>query len=438
MTTKTETERFILFLYGMKFNTRINIRKVKAATPQKLHLVCRWGGIKFVYPTPYNVSPKHWNNKAQSVRNVIDVPNKDIINSYLNAIKGEALRLYTLTTAQRKELTAADLKKGLDLWNGYTEKNEIRFFIDYLQKYIDESPQRKNPKTGRFIGRRTIQEYITTKKNLIEYEREIKQRMTFENINLSTLTGFYDFLASDSKDFALNNIAKHIDNFRQFLRAAQADGYKVSNEILDTNKFKAAREKSQNIYLNKSELKALSNLDLSAKPTLDRVRDLFLIGCYTGLRISDFKDIQPHEIKDDFLNIITKKTRQRVVIPITDDLRAIFKKYDEHAPKPISEQKLNKYIKEIAALAGINEETEKQQTRHGKIIAEIGEKWQFVTSHTARRSFATNAVKSGIPIALIMAVTGHTKEGTFWKYVKLSPMEYGEAMKRYLSDLKNN
>lgn len=422
----------------MKFNTKINIRSATAATPQKLHLICRWGGIKFVYPTPYNVLPKHWNNKAQSVRSVINEPNKDMINGYLNAIKGEALRLYTLATAQRKELSKDDLKAGLDLWNGYTKKNEIRHFLDYLKKYIDESPTRKNPKTGRYIGRRTIQEYNTTNGYLIEYEQTTRQRLTFENITLTTLQGFYNFLASESKDFALNNIAKHIDNFRQFLRAAKSDGYNVSPEILDTDKFKPAREKAQNIYLNTNELKALFELDLSDNPTYDRVRDLFLIGCFTGLRISDFNDIQSHHIKGEILDITTKKTRQRVVIPITDDLRAIFNKHAGHAPQPISEQKLNKYIKEIAKCAGINDKTEKQQTRHGQVITEIREKWEFVTSHTARRSFATNGVKAGIPIALIMAITGHTKEATFWKYVKLSPLEKGEELKKYLTGLKSN
>lgn len=422
----------------MKFNTKINIRKATATTPQKLYLICRWGGVKFVYPTPYNVLPKHWNNKAQSVRSVINEPNKDIINGYLNAIKGEALRLYTLATAQRKELSKDDLKAGLDLWNGYIKKNEIRYFLDYLQKYIAESPNRKNPKTGRYISRRTIQEYNTTNSYLTEYEQTTRQRLTFENITLTTLQGFYNFLSSENKDFALNNIAKHVDNFRQFLRAAKSDGYNVSPDILDTDKFKPAREKAQNIYLNTNELKALFELDLSDNPTYDRVRDLFLIGCFTGLRISDFNDIQPHQIKGEILDITTKKTRQRVVIPITDDLRTIFNKYNGHAPKPISEQKLNKYIKEIAKLAGINDKTEKQQTRHGQIMVTIREKWEFVTSHTARRSFATNGVKAGIPIALIMAITGHTKEATFWKYVKLSPLEKGEELKKYLTGLKSN
>lgn len=91
----------------------------------------------------------------------------------------------------------------------------------------------------------------------------------------------------------------------------------------------------------------------------------------------------------------------------------------------VSDQKINMHIKEICKEAGINETVEKQQTKGGKKLSIISEKWEFVTAHTGGRSFCTNMVKRGYPIKAIMQISGHKKENVFLKYVVLTPMEYG-------------
>lgn len=419
----------------MKFNVRINIRQQTAKVPQKLHLICRWDGLKLVYPTRHNVLPKYWSNKAQSIRNTIEEPNRDKINKHINEIQIEAKRIFDSKNDINKNLSKSYLKQQLDIWNGY-ENKEILTFSAWLQKYIDDSPERLNPRTGRKISFRTIQEYKTTQTYLKEFEKANNETLDFDNITVSTLQGFNYFLTT-VKGFALNNIAKHIDNLRQFLRAAQDDKIQIDIDTLNTKKFKVARENAQNVYLNNEEINALFKLDLSENATFDRVRDLFLIGCLTGLRISDYNNLKPHHIKGDLLHITTEKTKQQVVIPITDKLRIILSKYNGSAPPKISDQKLNKYIKEICSMAEINEETEKQQTKNGKIETTIQKKWELITSHTARRSFATNGVKQNIPINLLMAITGHTSEKMFWKYVKLSPLEKGLELQKYTNQFNN-
>lgn len=414
----------------MKFNTRFNLRKTNSKKAEKIYLVCRFAGQKFVYPTSFNILPKHWNHEKEEIRNVIEEVERDAINKFLRELKQAAKFIYTDSTTNRKTITKDSLKKELDKWTGKTIE-EKPVFKKWLKNWIDSSIDRINPKTGRKISYRTIQEYNTTYKYLLELEKENREEIEFENINLNTLKDFRDFLTT-VKGFAVNNIAKHIDNLRQFLRAAQLENIAIDNNAINTKHFIIKRENSENIYLSENELKKIEDLNLSESNTKDKVKDLFLIGCFTGLRISDFSNIKPYNIKEDFIEIVQFKTGDKVAIPLHDVVKGIFKKYDNKAIPKISEQKFNKYIKEIAKEAGISELIEKQQTKGGEKVVNVLEKWQLVTSHTARRSFATNAVKKGIPIQVVMKITGHKKESVFLKYIKLNHFEFAAIMQKHL------
>lgn len=419
----------------MKFNTRFNLRKSDSKKPEKIYLVCRFDGLKFVYPTPFSVVPKNWNKEKEGIRNVIEELERDMINKHLTELKQAARLIYTDAVINKIPVTKIILKTELDKWTGKTIENKP-VFKPWLRNWIDTSIDRINPKTGRKISFRTIQEYNTTYKYLIELEKENKELLQFENINLNTLKDFRDFLTT-VKGFAVNNIAKHIDNLRQFLRAAQLEDIAIDPHAVNPSHFIIKRENADNIYLNESELKQIEKLNLSGNTTLDKVRDLFLIGCFTGLRISDFSNIKPYNIKGEFIEIVQFKTGDKVTIPLHEVVKGIFKKYDNKAIPKISEQKFNKYIKDIAKDAGLKEQTEKQQTKGGLKVVQVLEKWQLVSSHTARRSFATNAVKKGVPVQVVMKITGHKKESVFLKYIKLNHFEYAEIMQKHLNKSTN-
>lgn len=441
----------------MKFNTRFNLRKQDSKKPEKIYLICRFAGQKFVYPTAFNILPKYWNIKVGEVRNVIYEPNRDMINNYLRSLKAAAKDIYENAIVARTPVTKELLKSELDKWTGKTVEDKPVFWT-WTRKYIDDSPTRINPKTGRVISPRTIQEYETTYTYLKEFEKANRETLDYDIINLDTLKDFRDFLTTE-KDFALNNIAKHIDNFRQFLRAADDDKIKIDSDTINPKRFIIAREAPEDIYLNESELQHLASFDLSDHTqhitlvevvkgkertvrvnysTLDRVRDLFLIGCHTGLRVSDYNNIKPHNIKGEFVDLYQYKGGKRVVIPMHDTVKEIMAKYGGKTPPKISDQKINLYIKEICSLAGFTEEIEKRQTKGGKLVATIYKKHQLVKSHTARRSFASNMTRRGIPIQQIMQVTGHKKESMFLKYVKLTAMEHAEIMRAHMLAGNNN
>jgi len=439
----------------MKFNTRYNLRRQTSKKPERIYLICRFNGEKFVYPTAFNILPKHWNTKIGEVRNVIDQPNREDVNRYLRDLKAAAKSLYEDAIIRRTPVTKLVLKSRLDKWTGKTIE-EKPVFLTWIQRYIDNSPTRINPKTGRVISYRTIQEYKTTYEYLKEFEKANRERLDFDTINIITLSDFRDYLTT-VKGFSLNNIAKHIDNFRQFLRAADAEKISIDTDTINPKRFTLARETPQDVYITEGELQQIAALDLSDSngyitieqaekgkkktvkvhySTLGRVRDLFLIGCYTGLRVSDYNNIKPHHIKAEYIDLYQQKTGQRVVIPMNDSIKTVLTKYEGRTPPKISDQKINRYIKEICRMVGLTEPIEKQQTKGGAKQAHVLEKWQLVTSHTARRSFASNMTKRGIPIQQIMQITGHKKESVFLKYVKLTPLEHAEIMRTHLLNEK--
>jgi integrase len=157
---------------------------------------------------------------------------------------------------------------------------------------------------------------------------------------------------------------------------------------------------------------------------------MFLIGCYTGLRFTDFITINRNDISGDRIKIQAHKTKQKQTIPIHPIVKQIFDKYEFMLPPPISNQKFNEYLKEIAELAGINEPFTTTMTKGGKIHSVTEPKYKFVCTHAARRSFASNAYLRGIDSIVIMAITGHKTETEFLKYVRVSQDEQSDRFKQ--------
>lgn len=205
----------------------------------------------------------------------------------------------------------------------------------------------------------------------------------------------------------------------------------VNNNLEFRNKkFKTIREESDSIYLSVDELNKIEKLDLSSSPRLEKVKDLFLIGCYTGLRFSDFTQIKQENINSDntVINIRTHKTGQRVSIPLHKTVRNILKKYNNNLPKAYTNQTMNEYLKQIVSLAGIKELIETTITRAGKIEKNISPKYKLVSTHTARRSFATNLYLAEVPTISIMKITGHKTEKSFLQYIRVTQKENADKL----------
>jgi len=177
-------------------------------------------------------------------------------------------------------------------------------------------------------------------------------------------------------------------------------------------------------------LAKLYELDLSSTPGQERVRDIFLIGAWTGW-FGDLPQVNKENIEGGMIHITQHKTGNKVWIPMYPMVKAILEKYDFEIPAIITNQKFNEALKLIAKKAKINAPFHKRITKGGKTISTKFEKWQLVTSHSARRSFATNLYKSGFPSISIMQITGHKTEAAFLKYIKVTPEEHAKLLQMH-------
>ena len=171
-------------------------------------------------------------------------------------------------------------------------------------------------------------------------------------------------------------------------------------------------------------------MNLSDNKRLETVRDLFLIGCYTGLRYSNYSTLKPEQIKDGYIRIIQAKTGDPVVVPIHSIVEKIISKYNGKLPSSLTNQKTNECLKDLGKkVHSLNEMVSITFTKGGQKVIENCMKWELLTSHTARRSFATNQYLAGVPTLTIMSVTGHQTEKSFMRYIKLTSSEHANLLK---------
>lgn len=178
------------------------------------------------------------------------------------------------------------------------------------------------------------------------------------------------------------------------------------------------------MYLSISEIDQICKVDLSNNERLQRVRDLFIIGAFTGLRISDFKRLEPSNIQGDTIHIRTQKTGEKVVIPLHYRIEDVLKNNGGNFPTPISDQKFNVYLKELGELAEINQSITRIENKAGKDIEKTYKKYELLSSHVCRRSAATNLYLSDeINTLDIMKITGHKSEKVFMRYIRVTAEE---------------
>ena len=187
------------------------------------------------------------------------------------------------------------------------------------------------------------------------------------------------------------------------------------------------------VTLSEQELKQIENLDLSGEENLrlDKTRDLFLFGCYTGARFSDIFNINRSDIKENVWFLRQVKTKYTTEIPLMDEAINILKKY-EHYEKPlpvITNQKLNQYLKELCKKAELSDTVRITEQKGNQFLETEYQKYELITTHTARRTFITLSLTKGMNAQIVMSITGHKSYNSFKKYVNLVTTDKQKALK---------
>jgi integrase len=162
---------------------------------------------------------------------------------------------------------------------------------------------------------------------------------------------------------------------------------------------------------------------------------MFVIGCWVGLRYSDLAELRPeHFVEEEgnrYIKIRTQKVYDDVYIPLHPVVESLIKKYNDQLPRVLSNQKANEYLKEIAKATELNSPAVINRKRGSERVSEIFEKWELVSTHTQRRSFATNLYLQGVPTITIRAITGHRTEKAFLKYIKVDSKQHAKLLKTH-------
>jgi len=385
------------------------------------------------------IDPILWSNKMQGLKPLVNSDTKEIYRKRITVLKNEIIKRFNTDFSNGKLINSKWLQKVIsDIYKRPSDENDFRvFLIPFIKKYIKESENRINVKTGKKIARRTIQKYNTTLKQITEYESKQKEKYKINDVNLTFHKKFTTYLKLEL-NYSNTMIEKIISQLKSFVKGAKEKGYEYHSDI-ESRKFTFQRDETIETYLNENEINTIYNLDLSYNDRLQNTKDLFIIGLRTGLRISDLKRIHQFLFtKDKIIISETVKTGATIEIPLHSQVKEILKNRNEELPKIISEQKFNDYIKEICQKAGFNKLILGYKMNKESKRKERGyfPKYQLVSSHICRRSFATN-LYGKIDDRTIMAITSHKSIIQFHKYIKISKSEYAEKLAKHW-DKENN
>ncbi|MEM6517583.1 MAG: phage integrase SAM-like domain-containing protein [Bacteroidota bacterium] len=402
-------------------------RKNKKEQFGYLFLTLRWNGNFLIYNIGQKVEFKYWDAKAGRT-----IFNKKYGQQYIDLNK--SLRNHTehLGEYQREHLniTLDALKLELDYYFKKKErprsdgKKNLSFF-EFIESYIQEEKSKANNKRG------TWKKFITVFGNLKQYAKDRKRKLNWTDIDWLFRNDFVNWMYSKPREFSINNAAKVMEVVKQFMNEGLRRRYH-SHTIHQEPKFGVQRIKLESkLILTFEELKQLIELDLSRKPRWEKVRDLFVVGCYSALRFSDWHKVNDSIIVEDgikMIEVLTEKTRQLVIVPVLPELETILKKYDNHLPKATS-QEVNRVIKLICKEILKDKTYLKTYSKAGQKLSKKQLRWKDISSHCCRRSFATNFYELGVPPSDLMLITGHSTEKQFFGYIVLDKKKQARRFK---------
>ncbi|HMR85544.1 MAG TPA: phage integrase SAM-like domain-containing protein [Niabella sp.] len=261
-------------------------------------------------------------------------------------------------------------------------------------------------------------------------------KLDFDFFTETGLNDYVEFLR-ETKEMRNSTVGKQVGYLKWFLRWAYKKGHH-NNFAYDTFKPKLKSTKKKVIFLSWEELNKLRKYKIPAnKQHLERIRDLFLFSCFTGLRYSDLVNLRRSDIKENHIEITTIKTADSLIIELNDHSKAIIEKYRdiafEHgrALPVISNQKMNDYLKDLAELAEINEPVRETYYKGNKRIDTITPKYTLLGTHAGRRTFICNALSLGIPAQVVMKWTGHNDYKAMKPYIDIADNIKADAMSKF-------
>lgn len=434
------------------------LRNATGKKPGSVALFFDFNKQRLTYPAGVSISADDWNKDRERIKvnNSTEGEHLTAYNDLLDRMERCCMETYRNLRSRGQVVTVETLRAALDkVINNKTGQNRFH-------SLLDEFIGNKVTNNGKLKRAATIKTYSTLKWHIMEYEFIKGVVLELEAIDTVFVDSYIKYLGERSrhkskleqfysdkivrggeyKNLRPNSIKKDISILKVILREAHERGLTESMEYIK-RKFTINREKTEHIYLNRSDLNALERLNLENDGQLRRVRDLFLLACAIGgQRISDFSKLRSGNLVQMngayYLNIKQEKTGELQKIKMTDEAIAILEKYGNNVDRltidkngrHISGVQFNRLIKKVCYMAGL--------TDKGRLVSKPDlETWELVTSKTARKTFVTNCYKGGVELQFIMSMTGHTTEKSLRAYISASKTEMSELAAERINKINN-
>lgn len=399
------------------------LKKPKSENETLILFSCylKYEGKKFVYSTGEKIKPDHWDKEDRQPK--MYGTKKDLNASSIRTQINRYKDFFDLLQARRKtlneDLTSMILKSEFDkeFKNAPSGQNlffdAFELFMDYKKKVGDWSPS-------------TIIRYKNIKGILEDFEKKRKFKLNFNAINSKFHAEFTDFCMND-RGHINNTYSRNLGLFKTFMFWSLENGFTYKEDFKKFEKKKVVV--TNQLALNLEDLQKLMQHEFKTK-RLEKVRDVFVFACVTGMRFGELGLIRYENIINDEIHLKEEKDaeKQERRIPLNDISSFILRKYDYQLPV-IANQKYNEYIKEIFEAAGYTWDVEKVTTKNKESIRKTMPYKDRISSHTARRTFITMMKRKGVSDKLIASITGHKDMKTLNQYYQVDDIAKSEAVK---------
>ncbi|MGV3504666.1 MAG: site-specific integrase [Adhaeribacter sp.] len=389
-----------------------NLRNTKAEAETPIVAVFRSKGKTIKVATDKSIRPKYWSTEKQRAKRTFE--DHEDLNDFLERFSKKILKAYDVFIMQGVEPSAEHLRVAVAPKEAEKEPDVFQVFTKFIEGREADPTYTES----------VIKNYRTALRHLESYCALKKVKIKFNELSNRFYEAYKNYLFN--KQLQPNTVGNQIKQLKAFLNWATDEGYNSNTAF---KKWKKPSESTMITVLTEEERDLLAGFDLGDNPRLERVRDLFLIGCYTGLRFSDLSNLKPENFAGDYLEIRTIKTKDNLKIPIAPQVRRIVSKYETGLPS-ITNQKANEYLKELGAVVGLEAKTNKVNYPGGKRVELMVNKFDLMTTHMARRTFITIALKKGMPQVTLRKMTGHKDLRTMAKYVEISEEDTQKEMMR--------
>tara|TARA_R100000951_G_scaffold61741_2_gene51871 strand:- start:2470 stop:3660 length:1191 start_codon:yes stop_codon:yes gene_type:complete len=354
------------------------------------------------YSTDLKINASNWNKETQ--RPKLQRGEQGKVNAKITHILNEyAQVLDELKQYHGKGLTKEIVKKEFNRHFKKIKEKQKEFYSDYFDEFIERK------KENQTVKKVSIDRYIKVHEVILELQKKNKTKYKLDDFNNSFFSKLIGYLRT-VKNISDNTLRRKIGFFKSFLNWCINNNYKVN---MDYKTILIKGRETQHEHLTLEELDILENLDL--KEPKSYYRDIFLIGCYSGQRYSDYSRFNRKYVSNNIIKIRAKKTAQFSYIPLNKRLTRILDKYDWILPR-ISAQKFNDHIHDICKIAGFTETVIKERFYGNKKIVTEMPRYKLISSHTARRTFITLSGLKNVPKQVVKQITGIRDDRTLSNY----------------------